>query len=196
MPGPQGGRQQVVENFRGDYTCDNLGLCDANITGDLANRQAAIQKTDSGFNFLQLSDNPSDDEFTIGRAVRERRNEVLLLDRFTADVDWADFTGNSGPAGVVGVSGQTVSNPLGSGPVSEQSGLFWFSSSDNWELLVKVLDGCDTNGSFWVFFAATTNVEFTVTVTDTQTNATRQYLNPLGGPPPAIQDTTAFSTCP
>ena len=106
------------------------------------------------------------------------------------------FAGDSGPAVVEGVSGQTIVDAGPDGPMAEQSGLFYFVDPENWELLVKVLDGCNTNGNFWVFFAATTNVEFTVTVTDTQTNASRQYLNPLGGPPPAIQDTTAFSTCP
>jgi hypothetical protein len=55
-----------------------------------------------------------------------------------------------------------------------------------------MLDGCSLNDRFWVFYAATTNVEFTVTVTDTETGRQKQYFNPLGTPAPPIQDTQAF----
>lgn len=76
------------------------------------------------------------------------------------------------------------------------SGLFWFFSASNWELLVKVLDGCSLNGHFWVFSAATTNVEYTLRVTDTRTGEVKVYLNPLGVAADAITDTGAFATCP
>ncbi len=52
---------------------------------------------------------------------------------------------------------------------------------------------------FWVFCAATTNVEFTIVVTDTATNSSGQlveYFNPLGQAAQAITDTEAFATCP
>jgi len=79
---------------------------------------------------------------------------------------------------------------------SEDSGLFWFFASTNWELLVKVLDGCSENGHYWVLAAATTNVEYTLTVTDTQTGETFVAQNPLGRNSPAAIDTRAFGTCP
>lgn len=63
-------------------------------------------------------------------------------------------------------------------------------------MLVKVLNGCGTNNRFWVFAAGATNVEYTLTVTDTQSNATRTYSNSLGTQAPAITDTEAFATCP
>jgi hypothetical protein len=47
-----------------------------------------------------------------------------------------------------------------------------------------------------VFFAATTNVELHLTVTDTQTGKIKTYFNPLGTAAPPIQDTSAFATCP
>lgn len=50
--------------------------------------------------------------------------------------------------------------------------------------------------SAWVLAAATTNVEYTLTVTDTQTDEERVYGNPLGVQSPAITDTSAFATCP
>ena len=74
----------------------------------------------------------------------------------------------------------------------ENSGLLWFFDPDNWELLVKVLDGCAVNGHFWVFAAATTDVGTTLTVTDTVTGAIRTYGNPLGQAAAPIQDTQAF----
>jgi hypothetical protein len=63
-------------------------------------------------------------------------------------------------------------------------------------MLIKVLDGCNINNRYWVFAAATTNVEYTLRVTDTETGASKQYRNPLGQASPAITDTSAFATCP
>jgi hypothetical protein len=76
------------------------------------------------------------------------------------------------------------------------SGLFYYTNPDNWEFLIKVLNGCTLNNHYWVFFAATTNQEFTVTVRDTQTGSIRTYFNPLGQPADAVTDTNAFATCP
>lgn len=78
------------------------------------------------------------------------------------------------------------------------SGLFYFFSSTNIEMLVKVLNACipALGNKYWVFYAATTNVELTVTVTDTQTGKTRVYFNPLNTAALPVQDTNAFSTCP
>jgi hypothetical protein len=111
--------------------------------------------------------------------------ETLCLqgDRFTVEVEWADLQGNTGPGKVVPT-------------VSDQSGLFWFFSPDNWELMIKVLDGCGINEHYWVFSAATTNVEYTLTVTDTFSGEVRSYTNPLGVNAAAVTDTTAFATCP
>ena len=79
------------------------------------------------------------------------------------------------------------------------TGNFFFFDPGNTEFLIKVLDGVNgTNafGNFWVFDAATTNVEYTLRVTDTATDQTRSYENPLGNAAPAITDTQAFATCP
>lgn len=78
---------------------------------------------------------------------------------------------------------------------SEDSGLFYFFDENNWEMLVKVLDGCPINNRFWVFSAATTNVELIITVTDTQEQEVQTYFNPQNAVVP-IQDTNAFATCP
>ena len=45
--------------------------------------------------------------------------------------------------------------------------------------MVKVLDGSGVNGHFWVFYGALSDVEYTITVTDTATGSQRTYHNPL-----------------
>lgn len=106
----------------------------------------------------------------------------LLQDRFRVEVSWTDFKGNSGPGRVV---------PAG----SADSGLFWFFGENNWEMLVKMVDACTLNDRFWFFAAATTNVGYTLTVTDTVTGAAKSYTNALGVASPATTDTEAFATC-
>jgi len=93
-----------------------------------------------------------------------------------------------------GLSGSGQAIPLSSLGVT-QGGLFWFFASTNPEMLIKVLDGCGVNSHFWVFFAATTNVGFTVTVTDTLTGHQAIYTNADKHAAPPVQDTSAL-TCP
>jgi hypothetical protein len=63
--------------------------------------------------------------------------------------------------------------------------------------MVKVLDACPTTvPRFWVFFGGTTNVEFTVTVVDTETGAVKVYFNPQGHLADSVADVSAFATCP
>ena len=76
-----------------------------------------------------------------------------------------------------------------------KSGYFWFFSSANVEVLVKLLDGCSLGGHFWFFAAGLTNVNVTITVTDTQTGAIQVYTNPAHTAFQPIQDTRAFA-CP
>lgn len=76
---------------------------------------------------------------------------------------------------------------------TDDSGLFYIFSPDNWEFLVKVLDGCEENGHMWVLVASTTDLEYYVRFTDTATNESRVYLNEAGQPAPAIVDSEAFS---
>jgi CSLREA domain-containing protein len=76
--------------------------------------------------------------------------------------------------------------------LTTDSGFFWFFDPDNVELTVKVLNGCTVNGSYWVFLSGLTNVEVTVTVTDTETGAVKTYLNPLDRRFRPVLDTQAF----
>ena len=63
-------------------------------------------------------------------------------------------------------------------------------------MLIKVVDGCALNQRYWVYAGATTDVAYTLTVTDTLRDATRTYGNLLGTASPAITDSAAFATCP
>lgn len=102
--------------------------------------------------------------------------------RYRAEVAWRT-------AAASGV-GHAVSLSAG------DSGLFWFFDAGNIEMLVKVLDGCVVNHRVWVFASATTNVGFTLTVTDTVGGTVRTYSNALGHPASIVTDTEAFATCP
>ena len=51
-------------------------------------------------------------------------------------------------------------------PGTSDTGQFWFFSSQNVEMVVKVLNGCGFNQRYWVFAGGLTNVQVTLTVTD------------------------------
>jgi len=83
----------------------------------------------------------------------------------------------------VGVSWRTSGGGAGTGtavPLTGDTGYFWFFSASNVELVVKVLDGRSINNRFWVFYGALSNVEYFLTVTDTQTGRSKTYHNPQG----------------
>ena len=64
-------------------------------------------------------------------------------------------------------------------PLNETTGIFWFFDEANVELAIKILDGRTINDRFWVFYGALSNVEYTITVEDTETGEVRVYFNPL-----------------
>ena len=60
------------------------------------------------------------------------------------------------------------------------------------------LDACTAadNSRYFTFYSPGTNVDFVVTVTDTQPVKRNVYFNPPANPFPPIQDVSAFATCP
>jgi hypothetical protein len=109
---------------------------------------------------------------------------ALLLNgnRFKVQVKWTRPDGTSG-------DGQAV-------PLTGDTGYFWFFTSNNVEMVVKLLNGCPiTPTAYWVFAAGLTNVDVLMTVTDTQTNIAKTYHNLQGHDFAPILDTNAFS-CP
>ena len=81
-------------------------------------------------------------------------------------------------------------------PLTGDTGYFWFFSGANVEVVAKVVDGCAVNGRHWVFAGGLTNVEVTLTVTDTQTGESRIYVNPAGRAFLPIQDMVALRELP
>ncbi len=109
---------------------------------------------------------------------------LCLLDdaRFKVEVDWTS-SNSSG-------TGQVVT----SGP---NQGIFYFFNPNSQDLLVQLLEACGNNDHFWVFFQPFTQVDFDMTVTDTETGQIRTYGdNSAGNPFQAVTDTSAFATCP
>jgi hypothetical protein len=80
--------------------------------------------------------------------------------------------------------------------LTDETGYFYFFTSTNVEVVVKVLNGCGLNNRYWVFAAGLTNVEVVLKVTDTQTGTQKTYTNPLNQAFPPLQDTNALATCP
>ena len=102
---------------------------------------------------------------------------LLSACRFHIEVSWKDSHGRSGDGHPVQLTNDT--------------GYFWFFADTNVELMIKVLDARAVNGNFWVFFGALSNVEYTVTVTDTVTHAVKTFVNPSGAFA-SVGDTAAF----
>ena len=104
----------------------------------------------------------------VGDCRSGQRYLCLRQKRFEVRVHWSnpDRSGDNGAGAAVPVA------------ISDESGLFWFFDPDNIELAVKVLDGRGVNGAFWVFFGALTDVEYWLTVEDTQGGGRRTYHNP------------------
>ena len=109
---------------------------------------------------------------------------VLCLQdgRYEVEVRWRDFQGRTGKSRWVAAG-------------TDDSGLLYFFDPDNWEMLVKVLNGCAINDRWWLFSSATTTVDYTLSVQDRLTGKVRNYVNALGRQADAITDTLAFDTC-
>jgi hypothetical protein len=111
-------------------------------------------------------------------------SHLCLGDRFLVYGDWA-------------VPSEGRTGYMRALSVTEDSGLFWFFSPDNVEVLTKVLNACDNPfNHYWVFASGLTNVGVNLHVEDTVSGQTRLYQNAAGTAFPPIQDTSAFATCP
>jgi hypothetical protein len=86
--------------------------------------------------------------------------------RFRASVQYRTGQGVTGNGQAVALTGDT--------------GTFTFFDAANVEIVLKVLDGRALNNHFWVFYGALSDVEYTVTVEDTQTGKRKTYFNPRG----------------
>jgi len=98
--------------------------------------------------------------------------------RYEITVQWRAPDGSTG-----------IGHPV---PLTEETGAFWFFADDNYELMVKVHDGCELNNRFWVYAAGLTDVEVTVNVHDIFVGFQRTYTNRLGTLFEPVGDTQTF----
>lgn len=108
---------------------------------------------------------------------------ACLDGRFAVSVEWKNYSAVTG-VGSVAACG------------TDDSSLFWFFNPQNWEILIKSVDGCGLNDRYWIYSAATTDVFYRITVTDVVGGASKTYFNYLGEPAKANNDSDAFATCP
>lgn len=130
-----------------------------------------------GFRFLAERSVP----LATSRCASARTSLCLGQGRFRVEVTYSSFGGRPG-------RGKVIAD-------TSDSGIFWFFDSDNWEVMVKVLDGCQLNGSHWVFAAASTDLDYRLTVTDQETGRVMQYRHESGTAARAIADVAAFPGC-
>ena len=117
-----------------------------------------------------------------GSCVADEWTRCLGNSRFAVTVDWR-AAGGEESRGAVAHAG------------TNDSGMFWFFDRANWEVLVKVLDGCGVNGRVWVFAASTTDLGYLIRVEDTATREVKEYRAEPGAPAAAITDMKAFEAC-
>ncbi len=99
--------------------------------------------------------------------------------RYEATLEWMKSDGEVGSAKVAR-------------PRTRDSGLFYFFSYNNWEVLLKVLDGCAVNRHHWVYAASATDLGLNMVVRDTVTGQEKVYFKGPGPPAPATTDSGAF----
>ncbi len=90
-----------------------------------------------------------------------------LNNRFAVTATWRDFAGHTGTANA--------------GTLTDDTGYLWFFNEANVEVVLKMVDAGTFNQHFWVYYGALSNVEYTLTVTDTVAGGPpRIYHNDLG----------------
>lgn len=106
-------------------------------------------------------------------------SELCLFGRYTVEVTWLDSSAVSHPA-------RAQSFP------TDDAGYFWFDDARYPEVVVKMINGCSVGGFYWVFFAALTDAQYILTVTDAGGTETKSYVDPGRT---VVTDTMALDTC-
>jgi hypothetical protein len=119
----------------------------------------------------------------LGGAGRVAAADELLLGggRFRVEARWQTAAGAQG-------TGHAIRH-------SSETGFFWFFSPANLELVVKVIDACESYDRFWVFASGLTHTAVTLTVEDTWTGERQTYEHPGGTLYQPFADTGSFGVC-
>jgi hypothetical protein len=119
-----------------------------------------------------------------GPCVRDATTACLQSGRFEVKVDWRTAS-DQGTGKVMSFGGQRTEN--------DESVFWWFFNASNFEMGVKVLNGCGLGGKYWVFVSGLTDQGWTARVRDTQTGVTKTYSNAVGHLSSTSGDTAAFN---
>jgi len=122
--------------------------------------------------------------------VRDASTACLLGGKFKVQLEMRDFA--SPP---VRFTGRVMSFPGGRAE-SDQAVFFDSFNAGNFELGVKMVDGCSLNGRYWLFTGGLTNARYEIEVTDSVSGASKLIANPAGTLPLSTADTSAFSCTP
>jgi hypothetical protein len=98
--------------------------------------------------------------------------------RYSVSAEWEAYDQSTG-------FGQPVQ-------LTSDTGAFWFFGADNYEVVIKVLDGCAKNDRFWVYAGGLTDVGVVLRVRDNVTGVSQVYTNELGTPFEPVRDTQTF----
>ncbi|MEO8196003.1 MAG: hypothetical protein ABI689_04710 [Thermoanaerobaculia bacterium] len=154
---------------------------------------ASIDLTDTGLlqvayqSWRSLTGDPNDYAYDImtRRLVLPCREDATTLclqgGRFQVRALWRDYAARLG-------TGRALD-------LAEDSGGFWFFEPGNFELLVKLVDGCGFNGRYWIFASGLTDVDVDLLVTDTWTGEVELFENALGVPFSPVQEIDLFDSC-
>jgi hypothetical protein len=125
------------------------------------------------------SDNPAPQSFT---CTTNDLAVCLLGNRFQVTAQFTAPDGEAGNAHMV--------------KLTDDSAYMWFFTSDNVEVVAKVLNGCALNDAYWFFAGGLTNVQVVINVTDSVSGKITGYHNDQGTAFQPIQDTSALAVCP
>jgi predicted esterase len=135
-----------------------------------------------GFRFLVAERYP-DEPPPPPACVPSSARACLRNGRYSVETTWKKGNGETGPG-------------LLAGPTSASSSLFSLIVPDNWAVLVKVQDGCATNGKMWVYGAVTSDLEVEIRVRDEVAGTEKMYRKPPGAAPFGLRDRLAFPCAP
>ena len=118
-----------------------------------------------------------------GECIDSITSLCLLRNRFQATAIWRTTQGTQGP-------GHALVRNDGN---SAASGTFWFFDPNSVEIDLKVINGCNVNGHFWVFAAGLTDQGVVLRVVDTVTGFSQVYGTSPGAPFPTVTDIEALA---
>jgi hypothetical protein len=99
-----------------------------------------------------------------GTCKKDKNTLCLLNNRFAVKVDWRN-------------PGNSTSGTGGAVPISGVTGAFYFTDAGNLELMAKVID---YGNRLDFFYGTLSDLEYTITVTDTNTGQAKTYHNAAG----------------